>query len=330
MLDAIARRLAQAAATLLLASALVWSLVLLAPGDPARRVLAANNVINPQPLQVQAERRLLGLNGSALHRYLRWLGGAWHGDLGRSWATGRPVAHELLRRLPATLVLTSAALALSVLLALGLGLLAASAPGRWPDTLARVISLTWLVTPAFLLGTVLLDVVVVRWHHFEVVADGHWDSVLLPALTLSLSSAAAWSRILRASLIEAEGATHNEVARARGVGRSRRLLVHSLPNAVVPFLTVMGTGVAALLGGAPIVETVFSWPGIGAYAVNAITARDVPVIQSFTLFAVLAFVIASVSVDVLAAAIDPRLRTVPLRRWRRGGGGRSRPLRATG
>jgi ABC-type dipeptide/oligopeptide/nickel transport system permease component len=313
-----ARRVGQAISTLFIASVLVWSLLLLAPGDPARRVLASRNIVNPNPLQVQAERRLLGLNGSPVSRYLHWMAGALHGDLGTSWVSGRGVTHELISRMPATLVLTTAALALSLLLALILGLTAAWAPGRWPDTLVRLISLVWLVIPGFLLGTVLLDVVVVRWHHFRVIADGSWSNVLLPAVTLSLSSAAAWARILRASLLQAGGAAYHEVARARGASRVRLLLVHSFPNALVPFLTVAGTGVAALLGGAPIVETVFSWPGVGAYAVSAITARDLPVIQGFTLFAVLAFVIVNVLVDGLASALDPRLRSAyPHRRSRR-------------
>jgi ABC-type dipeptide/oligopeptide/nickel transport system permease component len=288
----------------------VWSLLLLAPGDPARRVLAGRNIVHPNPLQVAAERRLLNLDGSPVRRYLHWVAGALHGDLGTSWVSGRGVTHELVSRLPATLVLTTAALLLSLVLALGLGLVAAWAPGRWPDTLVRLISLSWLVVPGFLLGTVLLDVVVVRWHHFRVIADGRWSNVALPALTLSLSAAAAWARILRASLLQAGGATYHEVARARGASRIRLLLVHSLPNAMVPFLTVAGTGIAALLGGAPIVERVFSWPGVGGYSVAAIGARDVPVIQGFTVFAVLAFVAVNLFIDLLAGLLDPRLRSV--------------------
>jgi ABC-type dipeptide/oligopeptide/nickel transport system permease component len=296
-----------------MASVLLWSLLLLAPGDPARRVLAARNIVHPNPLQVATERRLLRLNGSPVSRYLHWIAGAVHGDLGTSWVSGRGVTHELLGRLPATLVLTTAALVLSLLLALVLGLTAAWAPGRWPDTLVRLVGLSWLVVPGFLLGTLLLDVVVVRWHHFQVIADGSWSNVALPAVTLSLASAAAWARILRASLLESAGATYHEVARARGASRVRLLLAHSLPNSLVPLLTVAGTGVAALLGGAPIVETVFSWPGVGAYAVDAITARDVPVVQGFTLFAVLAFVVINLCVDLLAGIIDPRLQSVERR-----------------
>lgn len=298
----------QALLTLWASSVLVWSLLLLAPGDPARRVLAAKNIVNPNPLQVSAERTKLGLRGSPVHRYLRWLGGAVHGDLGTSWVTGHTVVHELGSRLPATLRLAIASFGISVVLALLLALIAASAPRRWPDTLARVVSLAFLVTPSFLLGTLLLDLVVVRWGHFRVLTTGHWDTVLLPAVTLSLGSAVVWSRILRGCLLESAGADYLEVSAARGAGRIRLLLVHALPNSAVPFLTVMAVGVAGLLGGAPIVETVFNWPGIGAFAVQSVTARDIPVIQGFTLFAVLAFVLTSLLIDVAVGALDPRAR----------------------
>lgn len=299
--------------TLLAASALVWSLQGLAPGDPARRVLAANGVTHPNDVQVAIQREALGVDGNPLARYGRWLGDAIRGDLGRSWVSGEPVASGLVHRLPATLVLAVAALGLSLLMALGLGLLAAAFPRRWPDTLARGLSLGALVLPGFLVGSVLLQVVVVRWGYFRVVADGHWSTVLLPAVALSLGPAAVWSRLLRAALLDAHAAGHVDVARGRGASRVRLLFVHDLPNALVPFLTVFGAGAAALLGGAPIIETVFTWPGSGRLAVQAITARDVPVVQGFTLLAVLGFVVVSMLVDLAAMAIDPRTRPEPRR-----------------
>lgn len=318
MTDAVLRRVGQAVLTLLAASALVWSLQTLAPGDPARRVLAAHGVTHPNATQVQQQRQALGLDDPVLVRYGRWLTGVAHGDLGSSWVTGRPVAQELGSRLPATLVLTVAGLGLSLLMALSLGLVAASAPGRWPDALVRGVSLSALVLPSFLLGSVLLHLVVVRWGWFQVVADGHWSTVFLPALTLALGPAAVWARVLRTGLLEARSAGHTEVCEARGAGPVRLLLAHDLPNALVPFLTVVGTGTAALLGGAPIVETVFTWPGVGRFAVQAITARDVPVVQGFTLLATLAFVMVSMAVDIVASALDPRIRAAqrPLSRLR--------------
>jgi glutathione transport system permease protein len=312
----VGRRVGQALLTLWVASVLVWALLLLAPGDPARAVLATNNITNPDPLQLRVERARLGLNGSAISRYGHWIAGAVHGQFGTSWAAGGTVSHQLGIRLGATLILTSAALALSLALALILALVAAWTPGRWPDHASRVVTLACLAVPSFLLGTLLIDLVVVRWGHFRVIATGGWSSVFLPAVTLSLGSAAVWARILRASLLEASGAGYLDVATARGAGKTRRLLVHALPNSLVPFLTVMGVGIAGLLGGAPIVETIFSWPGVGAFFVQSITASDVPVIQGFTLFAIVAYVVMSLAVDLIAMWIDPRLRP-PGRRERR-------------
>ncbi len=304
------RRVGQAVVSLLAASALVWSLQSLAPGDSARRVLAAKGVAHPNAAQVAAQRHALGLDGNPVVRYSRWLAGAVRGDLGASWVTGRAVSGELGARLPATLILAIAAVGMSLVIALALGLAGAGAPGRWPDTLSRLVSMAALVLPSFLLGTALLHFVVLRWGLFQVVADGGWGTVFLPALTLSLGPAAVWSRVLRAELLTARGAAHIEVCKARGGGPLRLLVVHDLPNALVPFLTMVGVGAAALLGGAPIVETVFTWPGVGRFAVQAITARDVPVVQGFTLLATVAFIVMSMVADLAAMAVDPRLGPV--------------------
>ncbi|GAA2530074.1 ABC transporter permease [Pilimelia columellifera] len=322
MIIVIARRVGQAVATLAVGSVLVWSLLALAPGDPARRVLATNNVTSPTAAQVTAKRVELGLSGQPVARYGRWLAGAARGDLGTSWVTGRPVRHELGSRLPATLRLTAAAVALALGVALLLGCVAASAPGRWPDLAIRLAALPALVLPSFVVGLVLLQVVVLRLAQFRVISDGSWSTVFLPALTLALATAATWSRILRAGLLQARGAPHVEVARARGAGRARLLLVHDLPNALVPFLTVVGAGVAALLGGAPIVETVFTWPGVGRFAVQGITSRDLPVVQGYALLGITAYVAVSLVVDLIAMAVDPRTAPASTRRVRLSRSGR--------
>ncbi|MCU1504060.1 MAG: Dipeptide transport system permease protein DppB in protein degradation cluster [Ilumatobacteraceae bacterium] len=313
------RRLGQAAITLLVAAILIWSLLLITPGDPARRLLLANHIDHPTAAQLAAKRHQLGLDQSGLHRFAQWLSRAVRGDLGDSWASGRPVLDELRQRLPATLLLTGVAMSIAIVVAVVAGTVAGAFPRRWPDLLVRGGALVVLCVPSFLVGTILLDLVVVRWGHQQVVSDGSLATVALPAITLSLATTGAWTRILRASLLESRRAPHLEVAEARGASATRRMVRHALPNALVPFLTAVGVGVAACIGGAPIVETLFTWPGIGRAAVEAIGARDVPVIQGFTLFAVLAYVVVSTVVDLLAAAIDPRLRLPPrqrrTRRW---------------
>lgn len=311
------RRLGQALVTLLGAGLLVFAMLAVTPGDPARRVLEARGVTEPSPAAVAAMRDELRLDDPLVVRFGRWAGDAARGDLGVSWRTGRPVSAEFVIRLPATLRLTAAALALAVAIALLLGATAAAAAGHWPDVVARGAALVMLAVPSFVLGVVLLDVLVVRAGLGRVIADGTWATVFLPALTLALASAATWSRVLRTALLEARSAAYLRVSTARGASGRRRLWVHQLPNAAAPFLTVVGLGTAALIGGAPIVESVFTWPGIGRYTVEAINARDMPVVVGFTLVAVVTYVVTSLVVDLLCAAVDPRLRTPASTAWRR-------------
>jgi glutathione transport system permease protein len=315
---AVLRRLGQAVITLVGAAVVVFALLALAPGDPARRVLLARGMESPTPLAVQQVRSELRLDEPVPLRFWHWLTGLLHGDLGVSWRTGRPVVDEFVSRLPATLVLTSAALVLAVTASVVVGLVAARWHGRWPDALARSVSLFFLVVPGFLLGITMIDVLVVRMGLGHVIADGTWATVFLPAVTLSVGVAASWSRVFRAALLDAGTAPSLRVSQARGASATRRLLVHQLPNALPPLLTMIGLGTAALIGGAPIVESVFTWPGIGRYTVQAIDARDMPVVVGFTMIAVLVYVVASLVVDLLVIGIDPRLRPVPaVRRPRR-------------
>jgi ABC-type dipeptide/oligopeptide/nickel transport system permease component len=305
---AVLHRLGQSLLTLLGAGALVFGMLAVTPGDPARRVLQARGMAEPTPAAVAAVRAELRLDDPLVVRFGRWVAGAATGDLGVSWRTGRPVTDEFVTRLPATLRLTAAALVLAVVLALVLGIAAAAGAGRWPDVVSRVLALGMLVVPSFVLGVLVIDVVVVRAGLGHVIADGTWGTVLLPALTLALPTAAGWARVLRTSLLEARSAPYLLVSTARGASAARRLRVHRLPNAAAPFLTLVGLGSAALVGGAPIVESVFTWPGGGRYTVEAINARDMPVVVGFTLVAVLAYVLVSLVLDLVCAAIDPRLR----------------------
>jgi peptide/nickel transport system permease protein len=302
------RRLGEAAVTLAGAGILIFGMLALTPGDPARRLLEARGVTEPSPPAVAAVRIELGLDDPLPVRFVRWAAGAVTGDLGVSWRTGRPVVEDFATRLPATVRLTVVALALAVAMSLLLAALAAAAPNRWPDVTARVAALAMLAVPGFVLGVLVLDVLVVRWGMGRVIADGTWATVFLPAMALALAAAAGWSRVLRTSLLEARSAPYLTVVAARGAGRWRQLWAHQLPNAAPPFLTMIGLGTAALLGGAPVVESVFTWPGIGRYTVEAINARDMPVVVGFTLVAVVIYVAAGLLVDLLSALIDPRLR----------------------
>ncbi|ODU03000.1 MAG: glutathione ABC transporter permease [Pseudonocardia sp. SCN 72-86] len=302
------RRTGQAVLTLVGAGALIFLMLAVTPGDPARRVLEARGITAPSAVAVAAVRSELHLDDALAVRFFRWAGAALTGDLGISWQTGRPVVDDFAALLPATLRLTVTALAMAIVLAFGLATLATAGPGRWPDTVAGVVGLAMIAVPSFVIGVVVLDVLVVRWGYGRVISDGTWATVFLPALVLALASATTWSRVLRTGVLEARSAPHLRVSIARGVGRSRRFWAHEIPNAAAPFLTMVGIGAGFLLGGAPIVESVFTWPGVGRFTVQAIDSRDMPVVVGFTMIAVLAFVLTSLVTDLLATLIDPRLR----------------------
>lgn len=308
MIRLVVRRLAQAAATLLGGAVITFVMLSASPGDPAERILTARGQESITEIQIEALRSELGLDRPLPVQLLNYLGGLATGDLGASWSSGRPVVDELATRLPATLRLTVAALALAVGFSLILGLVAAAGAGRFPDHVSRTLSMFFLVVPSFLLGIVILDVVVVGLGVGVVISDGSWSTVLLPALTLALASAASWSRVLRASLLGARSAPFLTVSRARGTTNVRRLLVHELPNALPPFVTIIGLEIAFLLGGAPIVESIYSWPGVGRFTVQAVGTRDMPVIVGFVMISITLFVVASLAVDLFNAVIDPRLR----------------------
>lgn len=305
---AVGVRLGQALLTLLGASLLLWSLLPLAPGDPARRVLLARGVNQPERVEIDAVREELGLDRSLPARYGAWLAGALRGDLGTSYRSGEPVTAELAHRWPATARLAVAALVLSVLVAVPAALVSAGWRDRWPDAGVRFATLVGASTPTFVAGLVALEVIVVRGGWGRTVSDGSWSQVWLPAATLAVAVTPTWTRLLRAGLLEELGAGYPLVAQARGAGRLRVLVVHALPNAALPFLAAVGVGAAALLGGAAVVETVFTWPGMGSYLVAAIGARDVPVVVGFAALGTLAYVTTSFLVDMVALALDPRRR----------------------
>ncbi len=304
---------AQTLLTLLGASVLIWALLPLTPGDSARRTLESMGNDDPRPAEVESLRAELKLDRSLPAQYLAWVGRALRGDLSVSWQSGKPVSAEIAKRLPATALLASVTLLLSIALALLLALVGASFQNRWPDATVRFVTQMGASLPAFLLGLLLLQFIVIRFGVGRVIASGTIGDVWLPALCLSLGRAAEWAQLLRAGLLDALGARYALVAAARGATRLRIMLRYALPNALLPFLTVIGTGIGALLGGVAIIEAVFSWPGLGSFAVTAITARDMPVIQGFVIFSTLSYVTASLLADVASALIDPRLRERALR-----------------
>lgn len=304
----IGARIGQAILAVLGASIIVWALLPLAPGDPAIRTLQARGVENPSQLEIAATREELDLDQPKLVQYFVWLRRAVQGDLSISYQSGKPVLREIGERLPATILLATVALGFSVLLSISAALLSAAFVGQSPDKLIQLLTQAGSAIPSFLLGLLVLQFVVVGFGWGTVVSSSSLSDVWLPALCLSIGRSADWAQLLRANLLDAMNARYALVATARGATRWRVLWRYALPNALLPFLTVVCIGIGSLLGGAAIIETVFSWDGIGSYAVRAISARDLPVVQGFVIVSTIAFISASLLVDILSAVVDPRLR----------------------
>ena len=304
------KRAAQMLLTLLGASVLIWVMLPLAPGDPALRTLQALGQENPREAEVQAMRRDLQLERPLPQQYVHWLWRTLGGDLSVSWQSGQPVSQELGKRWPATARLAFVTLVLALAMTFALAFVSAAFPDRWPDIVVRLITQLGASLPAFLLGLLLLQLVVIEAGFGRVVANGTWGDVWLPAFCLALGRAADWTQLLRANWLDALEARFTLVAAARGATRWRVLLRYALPNALLPLLSVIGVGIGALLGGVAIIESVFTWPGLGSYVVAAIAARDLPVIQGFVLLSTLLYVSATFLADVVSVWLDPHLREV--------------------
>lgn len=301
-------RCGQALLTALAACVLVWAMMPLAPGDPAERVLLARGVNEPTAAEIEGAREALGVNEPLPVQFINWLGGAVQGDFGQSFTSQAPVSQEIIERLPATLMLLGLALLVSVVFSLILALLAAAFRDRWPDHLIRLYTQIGAALPTFVFALLALSFVVVGFQMGRVLSDVSWSAALIPAFIIGLDRAASWTQLLRAGLLEAMSSGYAEVARARGATERRILLRHALPNALLPFLTAIGVSIGALIGGAPLIEAIFTWPGLGAYLLEALTARNYPVIQAYVLIAALSYVSAALLIDLVAIAMDPRLR----------------------
>lgn len=305
---AILLRVAQALLTALAASVIVWAILPLAPGDVAERVLLGRGMQDITSEEIEATREALGLNEPLVVQFVTWLGGVFQGDFGQSFTSQAPVSQEIMERLPATFMLLGLALVFSIAFSLILALIAAAYQNRWPDHLIRLYTQIGAALPTFVFALLALTFVVVGFQMGRVLADPSWSAALIPAFIIGLDRAASWTQLLRAGLLEAMASGYAEVARARGASERRILLRHALPNAFLPFLTAIGISVGALIGGTPLIEAIFTWPGLGAYLLEALTSRNYPVIQGYVLIAAVSYVAASLLVDVVAMILDPRLR----------------------
>lgn len=280
----------------------------LAPGDPARLIAERQADGLPTPEQIERVRQEYGLNDPLPLQYTRWVANALRGDLGVSFKTGGAVLEELARRFPATLELAVYGMLVGIVLALPLGVQAATRRGSSIDHLSRLIALAGSSLPSFWLAFILIIVFSVELRLLPVAGRGTARHLILPAITLGVALAAPLTRLTRSSMLEVLGEDFVRTARAKGLGERAVVARHALRNALIPVVTVAGMSFGHLLGGAVIVETVFAWPGVGKLVVDSIFDRDYPLIQGYVLFMGTIFVLINLAVDMLYVALDPRVQ----------------------
>ncbi len=304
MLRYIAQRLFAAAITIWIATIAVTLLIHLVPGDPVQIMYAT---FQSTPEQIEATRVALGLDQPVHIQYFMYLGRLLEGDLGRTIVGNQPVLAVLLARFPATLMLTTASLAIAVIVGMSLGFFAALHRGTALDVGAMLIAIVGVSMPHFWLGLLLLFFFALQLGWFPV-AGSDWKSLILPALTLGLANAAVLARLTRSAMIDIFDQDFVRTAHAKGLPRALVLYRHALRAGLVPIVALLGFQFAYLMGGAIVVENVFAWNGVGRLAIEAVFARDYPLIQGFILFFATIVVIVSVIIDVAYAFLDPRIR----------------------
>ncbi|HMK87439.1 MAG TPA: ABC transporter substrate-binding protein [Steroidobacteraceae bacterium] len=308
-------RVAVLLATLGAATAIVFIVVQVVPGDPVRYMLG----LEAQPETVAAVRHQLGLDAGPLERYLEWMGGLVHGDFGLSYTYRVPVRTLVAERLQVSLPLALYALALAAGAAFPIGLAQAAWRGRAGDAALTALTQLGLAIPNFWLGMLLVMLFAIDWHlapagGFPGWGAGFWpaiDALTLPAVALAMPQAAILARVLRGALIDTLHEDYIRTARAKGAGEGQVLWRHALPNALIPVLTILGMQFSFLLAGAVIIENVFFLPGLGRLVFQAIEQRDLIVVQSVVVLLVLAVVSVSFATDLLYELVNPRLRGVP-------------------
>jgi len=298
------RRVAQSALTLLGVSVLVFVILRVLPGDPARMLLP-----DGAPESAVAElNRQLGLHEPLVVQYGIFLGSVARGDFGQSFQYRAPALRVVLERLPATVQLTLAAMLITVAAGVSLGIFTAVRRGTRYDVAGTIVAVLGQSLPNFWLGImlILLFGVALRWLPTSGFAG--WTSLVLPAVTLAAFPTALVARLTRSSMLEILNRDYIRTGRAKGLAERSVVFRHALRNAAIPVLTVIGLQIGALLGGAVITESIFAWPGMGKLIVDAIFFRDFPVVQTVLILSATVFVVINLAVDLLYTVIDPRIR----------------------
>ncbi|WP_068504455.1 nickel ABC transporter permease [Paenibacillus kribbensis] len=306
MLKSITKRLLELVLFFLILSFISFCLLKLVPGDPVRSILRVDDVAVSNQ-QLADMRSQLGLDQSLPVQYGKWLVQLLQFDFGQSYLTHRPVFAEFMEKLPYTLLLTGGSLFIMLLIALPMGTMAALYRNRWIDNASRMFALIGSSIPSFWLGLLFIEWFAVKLRILPSMGEGTIFHLVLPSLTLGLAMAAVYVRIIRASLIESSGQDFIKAAQARGISPARIFFRHMFRHSLVPLITVFSESIGSLLGGTVVIEVLFAYPGLGKWIVDAIAARDYPIIQGYTLFMAVFIVCINMAVELSYRWINPEI-----------------------
>lgn len=283
---------------------LIFFLIHLVPGDPVEQMLGEGATAS----DIGALRHAYGLDVPLGEQYVRYWRGVLRGNLGRSIRLNRQVTGLVLSRYPYTLELAVPAILLAILLAVPAGIASARYRNRWQDQSLSVVSLFGVSFPTFTLGPILILIFGIQLGWLPVSGTGSWRHYVLPTVTMGTALAAILTRMVRTSMLEELGQDYIRTARAKGISERAVVYFHALPNAMIPLLTVLGLQFGALLAGAIVTETIFSWPGLGRLTITAISNRDYPLVQGCILAIGLTYILVNLVTDALYVIVNPRIR----------------------
>ena len=285
---------------------LAYLLSYLSPTDPATRYFTDHGTV-PTATELAEKRHELGLDRPFIEQYASWMAALFQGDLGESYRNGRSVSGSLMSCLPYTLALTASSMVVSLAIAVPLGLLCACRKDGVADNVIRAVSYAFCSIPTFAVAFVLLYVMSARLHWFPVRSTPDLAGIVMPTLAMALPLAAWYVRQIRTIALEQLAAPYLDGLRSRGISERRILFCHVLKNSLMPVLSLVGLSVGSLLGGTAIVESIFSWPGVGNLSVAAIGARDYPVVQGYALLMAVVYLVVNFAVDIACRLVDPRV-----------------------
>ncbi|MGM9529772.1 MAG: nickel ABC transporter permease [Phascolarctobacterium sp.] len=304
-------RLGQIVLVLLGISFITFALVMLAPGDVVRQMIAGNEDIMVSQAEIDALRAELGLDKPFFFQYLDWLGRALQGNLGFSYMVKKPVVEELFECLPGTIILSLASLFLMMIVSVPAGIYSAVKRGGIVDNIVRGFTFMGVSMPGFWVGLMLLWIFGLKLDLLPIIGgEIALDTLILPASTLAIAMASKYTRQVRTAILEELHQDYVVGARARGMSESHILWKEVLPNALLPLITLLGLSLGNLLGGAAVIEMVFQWPGLGRLAIEAITYRDFQLVQGVVVWIALMYMVINLLVDLSYNHLDPRLRKV--------------------